>query len=133
KFLGLEGGTFSKGSCYFTASDGGDTGQGQIWKYTPDNKNFKRGTLQLVYESHFHKVLAGPDAITQSPRGGILVCEDGASEDVKGQPSRFKYISPNGKLNDFGVVTEPMQLHDGFGGDLFPYNPDRWDHPPEKG
>ena len=130
---GLEGGTFSKGSCYFTASDGGDTGQGQIWKYTPDNKNFKRGTLQLVYESHFHRVLAGPDAITQSPRGGILVCEDGASEDVKGQPSRFKYISPNGKLNDFGVVTEPMQLHDNIAADLFPYNPDRWDHPPEKG
>ncbi len=133
RFLGLEGGTFSKGSCYFTASDGGDTGQGQIWKYTPDNKNFKRGTLELVYESHFHRVLAGPDAITQSPRGGILVCEDGASEDVKGQPSRFKYISPNGKLNDFGVVTEPMQLHDNIAADLFPFNPDRWDHPPEKG
>ena len=78
-------------------------------------------------------MLAGPDAITQSPRGGILVCEDGASEDVKGQPSRFKYISPNGKLNDFGVVTEPMQLHDNIGADLFPYNPERWDHPPEKG
>ena len=133
RFLGLEGGTFSKGSCYFTASDGGDTGQGQIWKYTPDNKNFKRGTLELVYESHFHRVLAGPDAITQSPRGGILVCEDGASEDVKGQPSRFKYISPNGKLHDFGVVTEPMQLHDNIAADLFPFNPDRWDHPPEKG
>ena len=105
KFMGLEGGAFSKGSCYFTASDGGNQGQGQIWKYTPDNRDFKRGTLQLVYESRKHKVLAGPDAITQSPRGGILVCEDGSSEDVPGQPSRMKYISPNGELNDFARVT----------------------------
>ncbi len=133
KFSGLEGGTFSKGSCYFTASDGGNQGQGQIWKYTPDNKNFKRGTLELLFESPKHRVLAGPDAITQSPRGGILVCEDGSSEDVPGQPSRMKYIAPNGKLHDFGRVTEPMQLHDHIAADLFPYNPERWDNPPEEG
>jgi secreted PhoX family phosphatase len=133
RFMGLEGGSFSKGSCYFTASDGGDTGQGQMWRYTPDNKDFKRGTLQLVYESHFHRVLSGPDAIVQSPRGGILVCEDGASEDVAGQPSRIKYVSPDGKLNDFAQVSVPMQLHDHFGADLFPYNPERWDNPPAEG
>ena len=133
KFMGLEGGAFSRGSCYFTASDGGNQGQGQIWKYTPDNRNFKRGTLELIYESRKHRVLAGPDAITQSPRGGILVCEDGSSEDVPGQPSRMKYISPNGELHDFGRVTEPMQLHDHIAADLFPYNPDRWDNPPEEG
>ena len=112
KFMGLEGGTFSKGSCYFTASDGGNQEQGQIWKYTPDNKNFKHGTLELVYESPKHRVLSGPDAITQSPRGGILVSEDGSSEDVPGQPSRMMYVTPNGDLELFGRVTEPMQLHD---------------------
>ena len=133
KFSGLEGGIFSKGSCYFTASDGGNAGQGQIWTYTPDNKNFKRGTLELVYESPRHRVLSGPDAITQSPRGGILVCEDGSSEDVDGQPSRMTYLTPNGKLRNFGKVMEPMQLHDQIAADLFPYNPERWDNPPERG
>ena len=44
RFMGLEGGTFSKGSCYFCASDGGNQEQGQVWRYTPDNKDFKRGT-----------------------------------------------------------------------------------------
>ncbi len=133
KFMGLEGGTFSKGSCYFTASDGGNQEQGQIWKYTPDNKNFKRGTLELVYESPKHRVLSGPDAITQSPRGGILVSEDGSSEDVPGQPSRMMYVTPNGDLELFGRVTEPMQLHDHIAADLFPFNPERWDNPPAEG
>ena len=56
-----------------------------------------------------------------------------SSEDVPGQPSRMKYISPNGDLHDFGRVTEPMQLHDHIAADLFPYNPERWDNPPEEG
>ena len=56
-----------------------------------------------------------------------------SSEDVPGQPSRMKYISPNGELHDFGRVTEPMQLHDHIAADLFPYNPERWDNPPEEG
>jgi hypothetical protein len=133
KFVGLEGGAFGNGSCYFTASDGGNAEQGQIWKYTPDNKNFKRGTLQLLYESPKHRVLTGPDAITKSPRGGVLVCEDGSSEDVPGQPSWMKYLSPNGDLHDFAKVTQPMQLHDHIAADLFPYNPDRWENPPEEG
>jgi secreted PhoX family phosphatase len=133
RFVGLEGGTFSKGSCYFTASDGGDAEQGQVWRYTPDNKDFKRGTLQLIYESPRHRVLTGPDAICQSPRGGILVCEDGSSEDVNGQDAFMRYITPNGKLVTFAKVTEPMQLHDHIADDLFPYNPERWENPPEKG
>ena len=133
KFIGLEGGEFSKGSCYFTASDGGNAEQGQIWKYTPDNKNLKRGTLELVFESPRHRVLTGPDAITQSPRGGILVCEDGSSEDVDGQDAYMRYVTPNGALRDFAKVMKPMQLHDHIAADLFPYNPDRWENPPEPG
>jgi secreted PhoX family phosphatase len=133
KFMGLEGGFFSKGSCYFTASDGGEAEQGQIWRYTPDNKDFKRGELELLFESPRNRVLSGPDAITQSPRGGILVCEDGGSEDVNGEDAWMRYLSPDGKLHNFGKVMKPMQLHDGFGADLFPYNPDRWENPPEKG
>jgi hypothetical protein len=78
-------------------------------------------------------VLTGPDAITKSPRGGVLVCEDGSSEDVPGQPSWMKYLSPNGDLHDFAKVTQPMQLHDHIAADLFPYNPDRWENPPEEG
>jgi secreted PhoX family phosphatase len=133
KFMGLEGGSFSKGSCYFTASDGGDAEAGQVWRYTPDNKDFKRGTLELLFESRLHRELTGPDAVCLSPRGGVLVCEDGASEDVNGRDAYIRYITPKGELHNFAKVTEPMQLHDGFGADLFPYNPERWENPPEKG
>ena len=74
-----------------------------------------------------------PTRSRRARAAAILVCEDGSSEDVPGQPSRMKYISPNGELHDFARVTEPMQLHDHIAADLFPYNPDRWDNPPEEG
>ena len=133
KFMGLEGGAFSRGSCYFTASDGGNQGQGQIWKYTPDNKNFKRGTLELLYESRSTGFSPVPMRSPRARAAASSSARTGRARTFNGQPSRMKYISPNGELHDFGRVTEPMQLHDHIAADLFPYNPDRWDHPPEKG
>ena len=66
KFMGLEGGTFSKGSCYFTASDGGDAGQGQIWSTRPTTRTSSGERSQLVYASP-RKVLDRPDAIARQP------------------------------------------------------------------
>ena len=69
-------------------------------------------------------MLAGPDAITQSPRGGILVCEDGAERGRQRAPiAGSSALTPDGKLNDFAKVTEPMQLHDHIAADLLPLNP----------
>jgi secreted PhoX family phosphatase len=133
KFMGLEGGTFAKGSCYFTASDGGPAGQGQVWRYTPDNKNFKRGTLQLLYTSPRNQVLNGPDAIAVSPRGGIVLCEDGDGEDFDGADNWIRGVTPDGKLFNFAKITEPLPLHGHFAADLFPYNPRRWDRRPGRG
>ena len=106
KFMGLEGGTFAKGSCYFTASDGGPAGQGQVWRYTPNSKSFKRGTLELAYTSPRNKVLNGPDGMAVSPRGGILLCEDGDGEDVNGADNWVRGVTPNGELFNFAKVTE---------------------------
>jgi secreted PhoX family phosphatase len=133
KFMGLEGGTFSKGSCYFVASDGGPAEQGQVWRYTPDNRNFKRGTLELLYASPRNKVLNGPDGIAVSPRGGILLCEDGDGEDVNGADNWVRGLTPNGELFDFAKVTEKLALHDHIAADLFPFNKRRFDRPPRKG
>ena len=132
KFMGLEGGTFSHGSCYFTASDGGPAGQGQVWRYTPDNKNFKRGELELLYTSPRNRVLNGPDAIAVSPRGGIVLCEDGDGEDFDGADNWIRGLTPNGELFDFAKITEPLPLHGHFAADLFPYNPRRWDRKPSR-
>jgi uncharacterized protein len=133
RFLGLEGGVFEKGSCYFTASDGGEAGQGQIWRYTPDNRDFRRGTLQLLFESPRNRVLSGPDAINLSPRGGIVVCEDGGGEDVDGEDNWIRGLTPDGRLFDFAKVTQKFALHDHIAADLFPYNKRRFERPPKKG
>jgi len=57
-----------------TATNGGDAKMGQVWEYDP-----RRSRLRLVIESPGQEVLAMPDNLTLSPRGGLAVCEDGPS------------------------------------------------------
>lgn len=60
---------------YFVATDGG-RGQGQIWTYDPAAE-----TLSLLFQSPGRHVLNKPDHITVSPRGGLVLCEDGSGEE----------------------------------------------------
>ena len=76
-FSRLEGCWWSNGSVFFTDTNGGEAGQGQVWQYTPSPGG---GTLTLVYESPSSDVLAFPDNITVSPRGGLLLCEDSSND-----------------------------------------------------
>lgn len=73
-FARLEGTWFGNGRLFVTATSGGDAKMGQVWEHDP-----KRSTLQLVIESPGQDVLAMPDNITLSPRGGLAICEDGPS------------------------------------------------------
>ena len=68
----LEGACFGDGRVHFTATSGGDAKMGQVWELDP-----KRATLRLVFESPGPETLAGPDNITLSHRGGLVLCEDG--------------------------------------------------------
>ena len=77
-FSRLEGCWWHGGSVFFTDTNGGEAGQGQVWEYTPAGPN--GGTLTLVYESPSGDVLAFPDNITVSPRGGLLLCEDSSND-----------------------------------------------------
>lgn len=70
-FNRVEGCWFGDGVVYFTSTDGGDASLGQIWAFSP-----KEQTLRLVFESPSKQVLANPDNVTVSPRGGLVVCED---------------------------------------------------------
>lgn len=60
------------GRIYFVSTSGGAAGEGQIWELDP-----RRQVLTLVYESPSRDVLDSPDNIAISPRGGIILCEDG--------------------------------------------------------
>src|SRR5690606_6683195 len=57
---------------YVVSTSGGAAGQGQIWVYDP-----RRQRISLLFESPGASVLNAPDNITVSPRGGLVLCEDG--------------------------------------------------------
>jgi secreted PhoX family phosphatase len=68
-----EGCWYDSGFVYFVSTSGGSAGQGQVFEYDP-----RRETLRLVFESPSASVLNSPDNIAVSPRGGIILCEDGS-------------------------------------------------------
>lgn len=60
---------------YIVSTDGG-RGQGQIWIYDPAAE-----TISLLFQSPGNEVLNRPDHITVSPRGGLVLCEDGGGDE----------------------------------------------------
>ncbi len=107
RFVALEGAKWKRGSCYFVASEGGDEELGQIWRYTP--RGHKHGVLELLYESNKETKLEEPDAIAVSPRGGVVVCEDGNGGDVGGD-NYIRVLSPQGKLETIARNDTAMDL-----------------------
>ena len=71
-FLRLEGCCYHQGRVYITSTNGGEAGAGRVWEYDP-----ARDQLRLLFESPSFEVLDMPDNLTVSPRGGIVLCEDG--------------------------------------------------------
>lgn len=94
-FRRLEGCWYAAGKIYFQSTNGGDFGFGQVWTYTPDPDDNDKGTLQLLVESNHPNVFDGPDNICVSPRGGLVVCEDGSNAQF------LRGISPTGEVFDF--------------------------------
>jgi secreted PhoX family phosphatase len=74
-FARLEGCWYGDQSCFFNATSGGAAGAGQVWQYRPHNP--REGELMLIFESPGASVLDSPDNICVSPRGGLVLCEDG--------------------------------------------------------
>jgi uncharacterized repeat protein (TIGR03803 family) len=72
RFTRLEGAWYGGGRIYFTSTSGGAAGQGQVFEHDPS-----AGTLRLLFESPGPDVLNHPDNVCVSPRGGLLLCEDG--------------------------------------------------------
>jgi hypothetical protein len=75
-FARLEGAWYGRGKIFFASTSGGDAGQGQIWEYEPASE-----TLRLIVESRAAEVLNAPDNICVSPRGGLVLCEDGSGKE----------------------------------------------------
>jgi hypothetical protein len=97
RFARLEGCWYGDESIYFHATNGGDAQVGQVWRYRP--RAADRGELSLVFESPSRDVLDYPDNITVSPRGGIVICEDGEGEQY------LRGLTPEGDIFDLGKNT----------------------------
>jgi secreted PhoX family phosphatase len=81
-FASGEGISFGRGEVFFTASSGGDAGNGQIFKYVPSRyegqpgeKDFP-GKLELFLESKSVDTFQYCDNITVAPWGDVIICED---------------------------------------------------------
>ena len=106
KFNRLEGCWYEGGSTYFVSTSGGDAkngdvnsdgyaeGYGQVWEYRPGRGD---GTLILHYESPGLEALDSPDNMTVTPRGGILLAEDDASDSNGEDINRLIGITSAGK------------------------------------
>ena len=103
----LEGCWHGLGKIYFVSTNGGAVSQGQIWEYTP-----KQERLQLVFESPDAATLNAPDNLTVSPRGGLVLCEDGGGvEFVHG-------LTVNGRIFPFIRNNMIMNGEKGFTGNF---------------
>ena len=99
-FARLEGCWFGGDSIFFTSTSGGDNKLGQVWQYIPLNND--KGTLKLVFESPGEAVLDKPDNICVSPRGGLVICEDGDREQF------IRGLTRQGKIFDFARNIVPQ-------------------------
>lgn len=92
-FNRLEGAWYGDESIFFNSTNGGDAGLGQVWQYRP--RGTSGGVLTLLFEPTTREELDGPDNITVSPGGGLVLCEDGAGEQyVRG-------LTREGRIFDF--------------------------------
>lgn len=67
-----EGCWHHQGLIYFTDTSGGASGKGVLWVYIPWVER-----LVALFVSPDSETADNPDNVTVSPRGGILMCEDG--------------------------------------------------------
>lgn len=121
QFSRLEGCIFDSGVVYFTSTQGGATppgdpgpsggfgdGRGQVWAY-----HTASSTLQLLYESPSRDVLDFPDNVTTSPRGTLVLCEDGD------QGNYLRGLTRGGQVFDFARNAIVGRENDEFAGSTF--------------
>jgi uncharacterized protein len=73
-----EGCWYDGGIIYFVDTSGGAAGKGVVWALVPRlHGRGRKDRLVAIYVSPSEEIADNPDNITVSPRGGLLVCEDG--------------------------------------------------------
>ena len=123
-FVALEGCVANDARIYFTSKASGSAGAGCVFEYSPVTE-----TVQLIYDSPGHGAISGPDNITISPRGSLLICEDRTILDKrsqslfglteKGDLFRFCQINPRVAGHHAGVQLSKTVLNSEWAGVSF--------------
>jgi secreted PhoX family phosphatase len=108
-FQRLEGCWWGDHGVYFNSTSGGDEGMGQIWHYRPHGP--MRGELVMIFESPGSDVLESPDNLCVSPRGGLVLCEDGNDDQF------MRGLTTRGEI--FDLVQAPSLTASEFAGACF--------------
>ncbi len=90
RFARLEGAFYGDNGIYVVSTNGGDARAGQVFHYRPTSQ--ESGELRLVFESPSRDVLDSPDNIVVSPRGGLVMCEDGRGDQY------IRGLDPDGRI-----------------------------------
>jgi uncharacterized protein len=96
-FARLEGAWYGNDSIYITSTNGGDKNLGQVWRYIPGTQD--EGILELVFESPASAIMENPDNLCVTPKGALLICEDG------GGGNYLRGLTKDGKAFDFALNT----------------------------
>jgi secreted PhoX family phosphatase len=106
-----EGAWQGNGVIYVISTSGGAAGQGQVFAYDPTG-----GTFTCVFASPSSDVLNAPDNVCVSPRGGLVLCEDGSGREY------LHGLTPDGEIFRFAEnnIVLPPEYEDtkGYSGDF---------------
>jgi secreted PhoX family phosphatase len=96
-FSRLEGAWYGNDRIYVITTDGGPARQGQVFELDPATDEFR-----VLFASPGAEVLNAPDNMCVSPRGGLVLCEDGGgTEYVHGLTADgeiFRFAANNADL-----------------------------------
>lgn len=102
-----EGAWYGNGLVYVVATNGGPVSQGQVFALDPAAQTFT-----AVYASSDANVLNAPDNVCVSPRGGIVLCEDGSGLEY------MHGLTPDGEIFRFAqnnvVLSEELRVAKGY-------------------
>ncbi|HEU5084705.1 MAG TPA: alkaline phosphatase PhoX [Acidimicrobiales bacterium] len=112
-----EGAWYGNDVIYIISTSGGPAGEGQVFAYDP-----AAATFTCVYASPGAETLNAPDNVCVSPRGGLVLCEDGGGREY------LHGLTPDGDIFRFAenTVVVPPAFRDQKGYGSTNYTGSEW-------
>lgn len=116
-----EGCWYHRDVIYFVDTSGGAAGKGSVFALElPSDPVDGFGRLTAIFVSPDEETADNPDNITLSPRGGILLCEDGGGQVVDGERSfGARLIGINTRGESFVFAENNVQIESPIEGKPF--------------